>query len=177
MKYLAFTARLQAMLTDGHAWITLHYANGNSATVGLWATGDVFGGRHFIYDPNGVTDSTAEKGEVQWGLEAKKHYLAKASRYYKLYANQLQQVVRVLGAYTGWRFSHTCATWATDVVKQLVGEDLASSELLGATNTPRALGNAILKLEARIPTSVELPRELRVMAQASPPPRTARKPA
>jgi len=152
-------------LTDGHAWVSLHYTNGNSTTVGLWATGDVLGGRHFIYDPIGVTDSTAEQGEVQWGLEAKRHYLAKASRYYKLYPQQLQQVVKVLGAYTGWRFTHTCASWATDVVKQLVGEDLNSAELLGATNTPRALGNAIQALEARIPTSIDMPRELRVLAQ------------
>jgi hypothetical protein len=156
-----------AGLTDGHAWISLHYSNGKTATVGLWATDSLTGLRHFIYDPIGISDSTAEKGEVQWNLELNRHYHAKARRYYSLQPYQVHRIVKVLGAYTGWRFTCTCATWATGVVKQLVGEDLDSSELLGATNTPRALGNAISKLEALIPTSVEMPRELHVLAQTT----------
>jgi hypothetical protein len=156
-----------ASMTGGHAWISLHYTNGRSTTVGLWATSDLFEARRFIRDPIGITGSTAEKGEVEWGLEVKKHYLAKASRYYKLYPNQIHQLVKVIGAYTGWRFTHNCASWATDVVRKLVGEELDSAELLGVINTPRALGSAILKLEARIPTSREMPRELRVFAQSN----------
>lgn len=65
-----------------------------------------------------------------------------------------------MGSYAGWRFTNTCASWATRVVHELIGEDLDSSELAGMTNTPRALGAAIGKLEAGTPTSLANPKKI-----------------
>jgi hypothetical protein len=57
-----------ASLTDGHAWITLHFSNGRSTSVGLW-TPTLFEARRFVKDRIGALDSTAENFDVQWGLE------------------------------------------------------------------------------------------------------------
>jgi hypothetical protein len=150
-----------AKLTDGHAWITLHFSNGRHTSIGLWDhTPTLLNAKNLIYDKIGVFNATAETFDVEWGLEEKRGYRAKASRYYGLSEGQTRAAVAALGAYSGWRFSNTCATWATHVVIQLTGEELDSEELLGYTNTPRALGNAIQKLEARHPTSLRHPRSV-----------------
>jgi hypothetical protein len=147
----------KANRTDGHAWISLHFSNGKSATVGLW-TNRRLETRKFIKDPVGVLSDSQEKFEVEWNREKdRKGYEPVASRYYGLSEAQGKQAIKVLGSYTGWRFSNTCASWATRVVRVLFGEELASEELGGITNTPRALGDAILKAEKASPTSLERP--------------------
>ena len=66
-----------------------------------------------------------------------------------------------LGRYAGWRATHTCASWATDKIKEIFGEALASKELLGLTNTPRALGSCLMRLNGSDPTSVSRPKYLK----------------
>lgn len=141
--------------TAGHAWLTLHFANGNSTSVGLW-TSTLAEPRRFVRDPTGF--ALGETLDVEWGLEISKQYRAAASRYYGLTPGQAKHATSALIASASWRFTNTCATWATEVVRRLAGEELDSTELLGATNTPRALGNAILALEAKSPTSLGHPR-------------------
>ena len=154
---------IEAHLTDGHAWITMHFQNGRSTTVGLWNRGPLEA-RNLVRDPIRVTDSTAERFDVQFGLEDKRHYRARASRYYGLTQNEGMLASRTIGVYTGWRVTNTCATWATRVVKELTGEELDSPEFGGLTNTPRALGSAILLLESTQHTTLEHPK----MAVGSP---------
>lgn len=72
--------------------------------------------------------------------------------------NQGMLASRVIGVYTGWRVTNTCATWASNVVRELTGEEIKSSEFVGLTNTPRALGNALLFLESMQHTSLARPR-------------------
>ncbi len=143
---------------DGHAWLTLHFENGNSTSIGLWTSslGEV---RRVVKDPTGFM--LGETFDVKFGLENKLGYRAKASRFYALTKDQALLATKVMGAFTGWRFANTCATWATDVVKRVVGEELPSSELAGATNTPRALGGAIKRLERIQPTSLQCPRGIK----------------
>ena len=57
-----------------------------------------------------------------------------------------------------WRYSHTCASWAREVVRRVTGEDLESAGFGGLTDTPSALGCTIVKLEAKQPTSLAHPR-------------------
>ena len=146
-----------AGLTDGHAWLSMQFTNGKHTTVGLWTT-TLFESRRMSKDPTGVI--LDESFDVNFGLEEQKNYQPAASRYYKLSEAQAKRAVAIMGSYTGWRFTNTCASWATKVVRELLGEELASSELGGLTQTPRALGQAILQLEARDPTSVTNPKKI-----------------
>lgn len=144
----------EASLAEGHAWLTLHFDNGNSTTIGLWTT--TFDTRRFIKDPTGFM--LGETLDVEFGIEARNGYVSKASRYYSLTNDQAAVATKILVSNANWRFSHTCASWATEVVHQLTGEELESTELLGLTNTPRALGTAILELEAKQPTTPSMPK-------------------
>jgi hypothetical protein len=146
-----------ANLTDGHAWVSLHFTNGKQTTVGLWTT-TLLEAKRIVRDSTGVIHD--ESFDVNFGRETQRHYKAAASRYYKLNETQAKRAIAIMGAYTGWRFTNTCASWATRVVRELLGEDLDSSELGGLTQTPRALGGAILKLEATDPTTLDRPKNI-----------------
>jgi hypothetical protein len=146
---------------EGHAWLTLHYPNGQNESVGLWPVGDGSGQmqpRHFIRDPIGIRSDTEEKFDVVFGIERRKHYIPSASRYYGLYSNQSTKAIMSIGKFTGWRITHNCATWATEKIAEIFGVRLASQEFLGLTNTPRRLGQALRKLEAIEPTSISNPK-------------------
>ena len=60
-----------------------------------------------------------------------------------------------------WRYSHTCASWARDVVAHVAGEELPAAGFGGITDTPSALGTAIVRLEAKQPTSLLNPKPVR----------------
>lgn len=133
----------------------MHFTNGRSTTVGLWTT-TLFEAQRVIKDPTGaILDETFD---VNFGLEYQKNYKPVASRYYKLNDAQGKRAVAIMGSYTGWRFTNTCASWATKVLRELLGEDLNASELGGLTDTPRALGKVISDLEVKDPTSVSKPK-------------------
>jgi len=127
-------------LTDGHAWLGMHFTNGKHTTVGLWTT-TLFESRRMVKDPSGAI--LDESFDVNFGLEVERNCKPPASRYYKLGEAQAKRAVSIMGSYTGWRFTNTCASWATTIVHELLGEDLESSELGVLTQTPRALGQAI----------------------------------
>lgn len=69
-----------AALTDGHAWLSMHFTNGNHTTVGLWTT-TLFQARRIVKDPTGAI--LDESFDVNFGLEDQKNYRPAASRYYK----------------------------------------------------------------------------------------------
>lgn len=144
-----------AALTDGHAWLSMHFQNGRFTTIGLWTT-TLDEPRRFIKDPTGFM--LGETFDVEFGRETAKAYRAKASRYYRLTQTEARSATRVLTTNASWRFSNTCASWATNVVRGLTGEELGSSEWGGWTNTPRALANAIVALERKQPTSLASPK-------------------
>lgn len=147
-----------AGLTAGHAWLTMHFENGRSTSIGLW-TSSLTESRRFVKDPTGFM--LGETHDVEFGLEDEKGYTAVASRYYALEAGQAGVATKIIGEFIGWRYSNTCASWAKDVVRRLTGEELASADMLGVTDTPRALGSAILSLERKQATSLQLPKRVR----------------
>jgi len=144
-------------LTAGHAWLSMHFTNGRSTTVGLWTT-TAFRPGKLVKDSTGAF--LDESFDVNFGLEAQRGYRAKASRHYKLDSVQGRRAVQVLGHFQSWRFTNTCASWARAVVRELLGEDLDASELAGATDTPRRLAESILALERRDPTSLLRPKTI-----------------
>jgi len=145
-------------LSDGHAWLSLHYMNGRSTSIGLWACSDVLELRHFIRDPIGLFDSSGEKYEVLFGEEDRRHYRAIASRYYGLDASQRNGAVMALGLNSGWRIGHNCASWVAEKIRGIFGVPLAASEGFGIADTPRALGSDIRRLESKDPTSIKNPK-------------------
>jgi hypothetical protein len=146
---------------DGHAWLTLHYTNGRSTSIGLWAEHELFSWNHLVRDPIGLTSRSAEQFEARFGEEIKRNYRPAVSRFYGLYQGQSAKAVMCLGQYSGWRAGHTCATWATEKIQQIFGVKLASQELWGLTNTPRALGAALQRLNLAGPTTVSRPKYVR----------------
>ncbi len=146
-----------AQFSDGHAWLSMHFSNGRSTTVGLWTT-TLFESRRIVRDPTGAI--LDESFDVNFGLEDERGDIAAASRYYGLSPTQARRAVAVMGSYTGWRFTNTCASWASKVVRELLGEELDSSELGGLTDTPRALAKAIEDREAKEPTTLDRPKRI-----------------
>ena len=147
-----------AGLKDGHAWISVHYTNGNLATVGLW-TDSLTEPRRFVRDPIGIFASTAEHFDVRWDEELKRNYKALVSRFYGLSSNGAHKAIKALGHYTGWRYTNTCASFASYVVGQVTGEKLGVSD--HGLETPRALAHSIAVAEGRERTSLAKPRQIR----------------
>ena len=133
----------------------MHFANGRHVSVGLWTTSlnDL---HRFIKDPTGIFDP--DTYDINIGMEDKLQYLARARRYYGLNAPQGIAATRIMMATSTWRYSHTCASWARDVVARVTGEELQSAGFARLTDTPSALGAAIAKLEAKQPTSLMHPK-------------------
>lgn len=63
-------------------------------------------------------------------------------------------------ANVAWRYTNTCASWASEIVNEVVGEDLDADDWTGF-ETPRELGSSILKAEKKQPTTIGSPRPLR----------------
>ena len=88
---------------------------------------------------------------------------AKASRCYTLSDAQTKHFWALMRSNIAWDYTNTCASFATEVVEEVVGEDLDADDY-GGFETPRELRKSILELEARDPTafhaeaSVETPR-------------------
>jgi hypothetical protein len=98
-----------------------------------------------------------ETFDVNFGIEDRKGYRAAASRYYRLSEPQARRATALLGSWASWRFTNTCAEWARDVVYKLTGESVSADDWMGF-ETPRQLGDSILALERRSPTSLSSPK-------------------
>ncbi len=62
-------------------------------------------------------------------------------------------------ANVAWRYTNTCASWASEVVEEVVGEDVDADDY-GGFETPRELGRNILLLEKQQPTTLFSPKPL-----------------
>ena len=128
--------------TEGHAWLTIT-ANGSTGSYGLW--------------PDGYEQAVdnGEASDIRIGLEAAED--AVASRYYQLSAVQVTHFWLLTRLHVTWRCTNNCASWATEIVASVVGEDVDADDYLGL-ETPRELGRSILELERRDPTSMANPK-------------------
>jgi hypothetical protein len=136
-----------AGFTDGHAWITVT-TNGMTQYYGLWPPEHpLVKSKHQEDDPT----------HVRKGYEAGQK--AVASRYYRLDPAKQLKLYKWLGVQSHWRYTHTCASWASETVNSVVGESISADELVGITGTPRELSESILALERKVPTSIGKPIE------------------
>lgn len=131
--------------TGGHAWLTIT-RQGKTVHYGLWP------------DSHPLTQDNGDASDIRVGLEAGSK--AKASRYYSLSAAQDARFKSLIDANVHWFYTHNCSSWASDMVRAIVREDVDADDWLGF-ETPRELGRNILRLEARQPTSVSAPKPLR----------------
>lgn len=131
--------------TAGHAWLTITH-KGQTKHYGLWP------------DAHPKTLDNGDGSDIRIGLEASDK--AVASRYYKLSDAQAKHFNSLMKSVVAWRYTNTCASWASDIVLDVVGEDVDADDWVGF-ETPRELGKSILDLEAKQPTSVSSPRPVR----------------
>jgi hypothetical protein len=125
----------------GHAWISLTQA-GNTTYYGLWPDG------HPSAGDNGSTVS-----DIRMNLESG---AGTYSRYYPLDESQMEQLHGLLMQNIMWKYTYTCAGFASQVYNIVTGENVNASESLGAfwtTFTPRKLSAEINRLESQNPTS------------------------
>ncbi len=84
---------------------------------------------------------------------------AVASRYYLLTEPQKRLFKALMSANVKWTYTITCASWASDVVLNVIGADIDADDNFGF-ETPRDLGESILELELRNPTSRLSPKRV-----------------
>ncbi len=102
--------------------------------MGLWTTS--LGEMHrFVKDPTGIL--SPDTYDIEVGMEDKRHYQAAESRFYQLAAATAKTIVPTLIKASSWRYTHTCASWASEMVRAATGENLSAAELGGLTDTPR----------------------------------------
>lgn len=126
-------------LIDGHAWISVT-RSGVTEVYGLWP------------DDHPTRDLDNGAGtDIRHGLES--GYPPTASRYYELTPEQATRLEARLRENVTWGYTNTCASWASETVSRVTGQDLDAGELLGLTDTPRQLIESIRKLERQRDTS------------------------
>ncbi len=130
---------------DGHAWITVT-RNGATQYYGLWP------------DDHPSTFNNGLGTDIRLGME--KNSQAKANRYYKLSGRQTKILDRLLLENVTWAYTHNCASWAHDVIWQVIREDVDADDYLWFSETPRELGRNIKLLEIKEPTSRYKPKDM-----------------
>lgn len=134
---------------DGHAWLTIT-RDGRTNYYGLWSDD------HELVTGNG--DANGDGSDVRSGYE--RTYVAVANRYYKLSAPQAIHFDHLMQANVHWRMTNNCSSWASEIVRAVIGEDVDADDNFGF-ETPRELGRSIQALEARDPTSFLKPKQVR----------------
>jgi RHS repeat-associated protein len=132
--------------TDGHAWITYTDDTGVTITYGLWP------------DSHRSVRDNGSGSDIRVGMEDE--LLAVASRYYTLTPEQEARLVKELTSNVHWSYTNTCAAWASEVVVNVVGEDVDADDWFGFA-TPRELGQSILRLERSFHTTPNEGRRFR----------------
>lgn len=131
--------------TAGHAWLTIT-VSGRTVSYGLWP------------DAHPNVNNNGNLSDIRTGMEASAK--AVASRYYRLSDAQQKHFFALMKANVEWRYTNTCASWASDVVKEILREDVDADDW-GGFETPRELGKNIKELEAKQPTTIFAPKPLR----------------
>lgn len=121
----------------GHAWITVA-RGGHVEAYGLWP------------DEHPRTKDNGDKTDIRVGLEGTR--FPKASRFYQLTSLQTLKLEQALKRNVTWRYTNTCASWANELLEEIVGVDIDADDW-GGFETPRELGKHILELEINRPSS------------------------
>lgn len=135
-----------AELTDGHAWLSAS-RDGNVTNYGLWPD------NHPRIIAMGLSDP--KKSDIRIGMEESQ--TSKVDRYYKLTVKQAAILEVKLKENVSWRYTNTCASWASETALAVTGEDVNANDTLDF-ETPRQLTKSIAKLEKVRPTSTGNPK-------------------
>ncbi len=141
---------------DGHAWISVT-RNGQTQYYGLWPDNH----------PRGLDNG--DGSDIRRGIEGESGFRPSASRYYELTAEQAAKLQDELGKNVKWEYTHTCASWASEVTSRVTGQKIEASEFL-VIETPRELINGINALESKQATSLTdpiTPTEVREQTRSS----------
>lgn len=136
-----------AEATEGHAWISVYDSRTRrTETYGLWVDPEMF--------------KNDKKSDVKVGIERERQqrgYSPRFSRYYRLTNEQETRLSRYLEERSEWTPTNTCASWASECVRTVVGEDVDADDWFGL-ETPREVSQSIKELEAMNPTSPQAPQ-------------------
>lgn len=131
--------------TTGHAWLTITQ-DGKTTQYGLWPDAH----------PNVMDNGSGS--DIRIGMEASAKSVA--SRYYRLSDAQAKHFSALMKANVAWSYTNTCASWSSEIVEEVVGEDVDADDWVGF-ETPRELGRNILQLEAKQATTISSPKPLK----------------
>jgi len=132
---------------DGHSWISVT-RNGHTEYYGLWPDD------HGMIERRGLSNGPGS--DIRTGLEAGRQ--ATQSRYYDLSAEQATKLEGELKQNVAWGYTHTCASWASEVTGRVTGENIDATEY-GVFETPRELVDHLKELERSHPTAPGKPIE------------------
>lgn len=130
--------------TAGHVWLTITQ-KGSTTFYGLWP------------DAHPRTVDNGDASDIRIGLELAAKSVA--SRYYNLTDDQANLLNFLVKANAYWFYTNNCSSWVSQVVLEVVGEDVDADDYFGI-ETPRELGRNILLLEKKDPTSFLMPKRL-----------------
>jgi hypothetical protein len=130
--------------TDGHSWITVT-RDGSTSAYGLWP------------DDHPNVENNGKDTDIRIGMEP---FSGLANRYFKLTLPQQQKLNRLLKENVTWRYTNTCASWASETYTAVTGEAVDADDYLGF-ETPRELTKSIGQLEAKQKTSPYSPKEVK----------------
>lgn len=136
---------------DGHAWISVT-RGGRTEVFGLWP------------DNHPNVDDNGRGTDIRAGLEA--GYPATASRYFELGGEQTRRLESLLSENVTWRYTNTCASWASETVERVTGQRVKADDVLGF-ETPRKLIESIRELEREHPTSLDVPQPANATPRSS----------
>ena len=127
---------------DGHAWISVT-RNGHTEVYGLWP------------DDHPHVPDNGDATDIRRGIEA--GYPATASRYFELTPEQSRELDAALKENVTWRYTNTCASWASETAERVTGQRISADDTLGF-ETPRKLIETLQDLDKKQPTTRDTPQ-------------------
>ena len=138
--------RTSAGFTDGHAWLSVS-RDGVITNYGLWPDD------HPRIIAMGLSDT--KKSDIRTGMEDGQASVS--VRYYKLTIKQAATLEKKLKENVRWQYTNTCASWASETLNSISGENVNANDTLGF-ETPRNVTKSIELLEKTRPTSKSNPK-------------------
>jgi len=135
-----------AGFTDGHAWLSVS-RDGVVTNYGLWPDD------HPRIVAMGLSDP--KKSDIRTGMEDGQ--ASESVRYYKLTIKQAATLERKLRENVSWGYTNTCASWASETLNAVTGENVNANDTLGF-ETPRHVTKSVEALEKIRPTSTRNPK-------------------
>ena len=108
--------------------------------------------------------SDTKKSDIRTGMEDGQ--ASESVRYYKLSIKQAATLEIKLKENVRWKYTNTCASWASETVDSVTGENINANDTLGF-ETPRNVTKSIESLEKIRPTSKSNPKGVPDDAQAA----------